>query len=61
VGGYLPAFGWRSLTAADATLLGADGLGSVYGEFVGYGVWEYDPYRGWHQLTAADASLLAVV
>jgi hypothetical protein len=59
VGAYPPT-SWRPLTGADASLLGADVLGSVYGEFAGYGVWEYDAYRGWHQLTPADASLLAV-
>jgi hypothetical protein len=59
VGAYPPA-GWRLLTGADALLLGADALRSVYGDLAGYGVWEYDAYRGWHQLTAADATLLAV-
>ena len=59
VGEYLPAFGWRSLTGANAALLAAVAGGEGFGAFAGYGVWEFDPYRGWFQLTAAQASLLA--
>jgi hypothetical protein len=40
--------------------LRTDALGDVYGEFAGFGVWEYDPFLGWHQLTPANASFLAV-
>ena len=37
-----------------------DANGDVFGEFPGYGLWEFDPYPGWYRLSATDASLLAV-
>jgi hypothetical protein len=45
VGDFPPA-SWRPLTGANASLQGADALGSVFGGFAGFGVWEYDPSRG---------------
>jgi hypothetical protein len=55
----MPAFGWRLLTGANASLLRYDSLGDVIAEFAGSGVWEFDPSRGWFQSTAANATVLA--
>jgi hypothetical protein len=60
VGEYVASSGsWRTLTTANAAALAADAAGNFYGEFVGYGVWQYDTTRGWVQIRTTDASVLA--
>ncbi len=40
--------------------MAADAAGAVFGEFPGYGVYEYTPgVTAWRQLTAGNATLLA--
>jgi hypothetical protein len=51
---------WVQLTPSNATLLAADPLGDVVGEFRGYGLQLYRPAVGWRQINGVDASALAM-
>jgi hypothetical protein len=51
---------WVQLTAANASLLAADSLGDVVGEFPGFGVWLFRPAFSWAQINGIDATILTM-